>query len=167
MFPFPDMDLEELQRLLEEPDACLLLRGHYLDDVTVRDGAGGAEGGGRVIMANRDTVEDVQELLPFVDVLVSDYSGIWVDYLLLDRPIIFVPYDLEEYSRSPGLMYDFEEVSPGPKVASFQEFAASLRECLRDPSRMGEERLKARRMFHEHEDSKACERLYRIISGNA
>ncbi len=168
MFPFPDMDMEELERLLEEFDARLLLRGHYRDDLALREGNAGKLGKkGRIMMANRDLVEDVQELLPQVDVLVSDYSGIWVDYLLLDRPMIFVPYDLEEYAKSPGLMYDFNEVTPGPKVSDFQGFMAALRECLRSPARYQEERRQTRKMFHAYEDGRASERIYEIISKHA
>ena len=166
IFPFDDIDMTELDALLEEFDAHLLLRGHYVDDVLGRNGEidYGNLGSERVHLANRDLFEDVQELLPHVDVLISDYSGIWVDYLLLERPIIFIPYDLEDYTRQTGLMYDYDEITPGPKVKGFSELTDALRAYLSEPSKDREERMRVKSMFHKYDDGRACERLYEFIS---
>lgn len=166
IFPFENLDLSQLDALLEEFDAHLLLRGHYVDDVRMRNGSIDYDGlsSERVHLANRDLFDDVQELLPHVDVLISDYSGIWVDYLLLERPIIFIPYDLEDYTKETGLMYDYDEITPGPKVKGFQEFMDALRAYLSEPSKDADERARVKKMFHEHDDGKACERLFEFVS---
>src|SRR5690606_5765020 len=44
---------------------------------------------------------DVYPLLRSVDVLITDYSSGWFDYLILDRPILFYAYDLEDYLKPP------------------------------------------------------------------
>jgi CDP-glycerol glycerophosphotransferase (TagB/SpsB family) len=61
--------------------------------------------------------------------LVTDYSSVWVDYLLLDRPLAFLVPDRDSYSRTlvPSDVLDW---LPGelvdPDRAPFQEFLADL-----------------------------------------
>ena len=155
-FPFDDFDQDDLQGLLVAEGAWLLLRGHSND-------AGALPVGGRVIAAGQDRFEDVQELLPFVDVLISDYSSLFMDYLLLDRPVIFLPYDLQEYSRERGLLYDYDLVTPGAKPDTYAAFREDLLAALREPGRDAKQRQQVRQMFHAFQDGKACERITQQI----
>lgn len=43
---------------------------------------------------------DLYEILPHTDLLITDYSSVYFDYLLLDKPIVFTPTDLGEYSKN-------------------------------------------------------------------
>jgi hypothetical protein len=68
----------------------------------------------------------VYPFLPHADALVTDYSSVLFEYLLLDRPIVFYPYDLDRYRRSRDFYYDYEKVTPGPRAADFEELLAAL-----------------------------------------
>lgn len=62
-----------------------------------------------------EKVDDIHELLPFTDVLVTDYSGIFFDFILTGKPVVYYAYDLEEYIRKcRGLYFDYQEFLPGP-----------------------------------------------------
>lgn len=51
------------------------------------------------------------------DILITDYSSIYFDYLLSGKPIIFFDYDLKEYLENSREMYfEYEEFTPGPKA---------------------------------------------------
>lgn len=52
------------------------------------------------------------ELLVCADVLITDYSSIFFEYLLLDRPIVFFVPDYEDYARDRGFYLDFDSL-PG------------------------------------------------------
>ncbi|MBO5389648.1 MAG: CDP-glycerol glycerophosphotransferase family protein [Lachnospiraceae bacterium] len=52
------------------------------------------------------------ELLCCADVLITDYSSVFFEYLLLDKPIIFFAPDFDGYSRSRGFYLDYKEL-PG------------------------------------------------------
>jgi CDP-glycerol glycerophosphotransferase (TagB/SpsB family) len=70
-----------------------------------------------------DSAEDVYPILPFCDHLITDYSSIFIDFLLLDRDISFFSFDIEEYtSKSRSLYYDYAEITPGEKVLSVEAF---------------------------------------------
>ena len=119
--------------------------------------------GNRIIVVNRDTIGEVQEILPYVDILISDYSGVWVDFLLVDRPIIFVPYDIESYKQEPGLLYDYDMITPGPKVDSFQEFLTAIDVSLGNPEIDSDRRMRIRDMFHKYDDGLAHERIFDLM----
>ena len=63
---------------------------------------------------------DTNEVLSAVDVLISDYSSIYFDFLVTGRPVIFYIPDLDEYKETRGM---YEEVSklPGPATDSIDE----------------------------------------------
>ncbi|MCI2235364.1 CDP-glycerol glycerophosphotransferase family protein [Helicobacter sp. CaF467b] len=54
---------------------------------------------------------DTNELLSIVDILITDYSSIAFDFMVLDKPIIYFVYDYEEYKQERGLYFEIEELS--------------------------------------------------------
>ena len=70
---------------------------------------------------------DPQLLLKYTDILVTDYSSCYTDYLLLDRPVLFYSYDLNLYLQKSNEMYfNYFDVTPGPKVNEFSELLHEL-----------------------------------------
>ena len=67
-----------------------------------------------------------EEALCAADVLITDYSSIMFEYLLLERPVISYVYDIDEYDRDRGMYYPYEELSPGPCVRTQEELLAAL-----------------------------------------
>jgi len=55
---------------------------------------------------------DTNEVLSIVDILITDYSSIAFDFLLLKKPIIYYVFDLENYQKERGLYFDIEQM-PG------------------------------------------------------
>lgn len=125
LFPFEDTDLSKLAGFLEQEKLLLVFRAHIRDEFF-----GSCCEGPRMLNAGADIVDDITEYLACFDVLITDYSSIYIDYLLLDRPIIFLPYDKEEYLHERGMNFDYDEVTPGAKPNSFSEFLQALKRSL-------------------------------------
>ena len=65
---------------------------------------------------------DIYPLLPFVDVLITDYSSIYFDFLLLKKEIILFPFDYQEYQKGDReLSMDYDVDIIGKKTYSFKE----------------------------------------------
>lgn len=103
---------------------------------------------------------DVNQLILASDGLITDYSSIVFEYCLLRRPMVFFPYDLEEFSDyGRGFYYNYESFVPGPvwkdgmKVgAAFADMDFSLDEIDQFITRN-----------YQYLDGKAIERLLSLL----
>lgn len=105
------------------------------------------------------------QCLAVVDVLVTDYSSIFFDYLALDKPIIFYTPDKEDYTSLRGV---YLEDLPGPETAlldqvitDLSDYAAELpnnRLTSFEPARM-----EAKELYCPREDGNATRRIIDVI----
>ncbi len=65
---------------------------------------------------------DTNELLPAVDILISDYSSIFFDFLGSKKPILFYVPDLADYSENRGLYIPLDKM-PGPVSEKLEDIA--------------------------------------------
>lgn len=110
---------------------------------------------------------DIYRLLPLMDLLVTDYSSVYFDYLLLDRPMMFYAPDLEEYRRLRTFYYDYDEATPGPKAFSDEELVRVLACMLADYDHARETWREDRRnvqvRVHTFVDGRSSARCYEAI----
>lgn len=90
----------------------LLVRAHGMIENTKRHNDG---------FIDVSDYADVEDLLVASDVLVTDYSGILFDYVLLDKPVICFIYDYERYMDTRGLYVDIKETLPFPMCHTEEE----------------------------------------------
>ena len=163
-FPFEDKDLKALNQMLESQDAYLLLRGHREEMERIKNNYGQEETLSRILPAHQEIFPDAQLLLAHIDVLVTDYSSIYLDYLLVDKPMIFIPYDIEEYQSYRGFLFDYDTHTPGDKVYTQAEFVDSLDKALNYTETGAMERKRVKDLFHTYQDGKASERIISKIN---
>ncbi|WP_372590089.1 CDP-glycerol glycerophosphotransferase family protein [Fervidobacterium thailandense] len=106
------------------------------------------------IKVSHDT--DPRLLMLVSDILVTDYSSIYVDYLLLQRPIVFYQPDLEYYQHIRGLVVDPKNPihMPGPKISKLSQILE-----LKEEDFKSFDLEKSRAFFHKYWDDRASERL--------
>lgn len=63
----------------------------------------------------------IEDLLCVSDICISDYSSLIFEYSLLERPMLFYAYDLEDYFDWRGFYYDYDELTPGPICKTNEE----------------------------------------------
>ena len=102
---------------------------------------------------------DIRDLLVIADILITDYSGVFYDYLLTMRPIIFFPYDLEEYTNVRDFFYNYETFVPGPIVKTGEDLVLKLENIHRWDQDYIEIRRKTRDKFNKYHDGNAIKRL--------
>lgn len=130
LFPFQDMDRECLCQWLEEKKIFLCIRLHLYDQTGYQWIQELDRTGSRIRFLNEDRTVDIMEALKEFDLLITDYSSIYMDYLLTGKPILFLPYDQEAYLKERGMNFPYDQVTPGPKPKTFQEFLNSMEDLL-------------------------------------
>jgi len=104
------------------------------------------------------------DILPAVDILVTDYSSVYFDYLLLNRPIVFYVPDLEEYKEIRGFILEpYEKWTPGDKARTPRELILALSEAVNNPKKWERERLWLRDIMFKYQDGKASERIIKYF----
>jgi CDP-glycerol glycerophosphotransferase (TagB/SpsB family) len=79
-----------------------------------------------------DPSVDLNDLLPVCDVLVTDYSSVAFDFLLLDRPIVYFLPDHDRYVTGRNLYFELDEMTAGPIVTTPTALAEILTGSLAD-----------------------------------
>ncbi len=68
---------------------------------------------------------DIYPVLPFIDILITDYSSIIFDFALLRKPIILYQHDIDDYKKERGDLY-FDKLRIGPIAKSYAELKSYL-----------------------------------------
>ena len=156
LFPFEEFHgenrgraVEQLQNFLEKNQCIMCIRMHLYEKEGYEWLKALDRPGSRIRFLNEDRIEDIMEVLVMFDLLITDYSSIYIDYLLLERPILFLPYDREAYLKTRGFNFDYDEVTPGPKPKSYAEFLNSIEGLLYNEMNYVENRKKIERKFNK------------------
>lgn len=104
---------------------------------------------------------DPQVCLFHSDVLITDFSSVWIDYLLLMRPLIFYYYDNFEECDA-GVHYSIADKGLGISCYNEDELFESIRNIYEDYEhfRPGKDKIN---LFHKYIDNKSCERYFKEI----
>ncbi|MEA4921778.1 MAG: CDP-glycerol glycerophosphotransferase family protein [Eubacteriaceae bacterium] len=70
--------------------------------------------------------EDLNSIFQITDLLITDYSSCFYDFLLLGRPILFYVYDKIQYQATRGVHRPIDEVAPGKICNTFEELLSAL-----------------------------------------
>ncbi len=104
---------------------------------------------------------NIGQLLQLCDLLITDYSSICMDFVLLRKPCIFYAFDLEYYNSSRSFYSDYRTLVPG-KIA--EDFPALL-DAIADPE-LDEQKLSDFTAYHfGTPDGKAAERVVKAVMG--
>ncbi|MDA9120129.1 CDP-glycerol glycerophosphotransferase family protein [Opitutales bacterium] len=110
------------------------------------------------------TQGDIYPLLKYTDLLITDYSSIYFDFLLLDRPVIFYDYDYEEYSSNMGgFFYNYQENAPGEHANKQDLLHKAILNSVNFPDNYSYARLQCRKKFFTYNDAKSSERILKQI----
>ena len=105
--------------------------------------------------------KDIYPLLPLADALVTDYSSVYMDYLLLNRPIHFFAYDQQRYcAQDREFFFPYEDMTPGPIARTQRELLADLHASLiLGQDRHERDRLALSDKLFTHADACASQRI--------
>ena len=157
------IEWERLNDLLKKNDTTFLIKLHRHDySMAMKEKCSHI----RVL----DNESDMYPLFSKVDLLITDYSSIFFDFLLTDKPVLFYPYDKDDYLTKDRSMYDkYDSVTPGHKAYDFNEFYQKLELFFKEPNTLKESVLDynvIKKMYNKYNDNDASKRTYQFITSS-
>ncbi|HIF9186551.1 TPA: bifunctional glycosyltransferase/CDP-glycerol:glycerophosphate glycerophosphotransferase [Photobacterium damselae] len=123
-FPFSDFDVQKLHQYLDESNTVLILREHPFYPAIMPDGLCDHS---RVKNLSSKVISDFTPYILDMDTIITDYSSLYLDGLSNPKTnFIFIPYDIENYTKLTGFSMPYEELTPGSKALSFESFIQAL-----------------------------------------
>ncbi|KAF1678058.1 CDP-glycerol glycerophosphotransferase family protein [Bacillus mexicanus] len=149
-------DLEEMKRELGD-SVVILLRMHYL--VSEKFNLANY----KEFVKDVSLYKDIRDLYLISDLLITDYSSVFFDYMNLKKPVVFFVYDLPAYRDSiRGFYFNFQERTPGNLVQTSEELIKTAKELLYNPH-IDHNYEKFYNEFCHLEDGKASKRVIETI----
>lgn len=160
LFSFEELkDDNRLLSILEKHNAIIIQKSHFASSPSSSSSFS--------IVNNRIIIlreYQTQELLASSDMLITDYSSCFFDYLILDRPIIHFLYDYDYYSNDDrGLYFSKEKVACGSVIDNISNLVEAIDENLSCPEKYKGLRKKRREKFLQYESGDTCKTIYNEI----
>lgn len=144
-----DVDLDNVIRHLSDEYAIVYKLHPLLKDVKL--------GNHERVINGKD--EDLYGLFALSDCLISDYSSILFDHLLLEKKQLYYIPDYEQYNRRIGTNVDLKQM-PGSICESEEE----LIQCLKDKDSFSVEQLRScKELYFKYSDDKSTQRVVQLI----
>lgn len=120
-----------------------------------------------LILHKPDMRYGLTEMMQVSDALVTDYTSVYFDYLLLDKPVIFNFYDLDIYKKERGVPCEpMSAIAAGDIVENEEQMKNALLRLSVNMEKYRQKRGYIRDLFFTQQDSKSCERVYNFIFNN-
>ena len=128
LFNFSDVNYQQLDYFLKENNYLLVVKYHQNEMNKLQLDT---ENMDNILDLSNELLKnkglDLYEVLPYTDLLITDYSSVYFDYLLLDKPMLFAPTDLEKYLGDRGFLLEpYEEWTPGEKIYNQSQLESSI-----------------------------------------
>lgn len=158
-YPIHSLDMQAIAALCRRSDSVFLFKMHPFvqDPVVIPDELSD-------VLFDLTAEREINDLLLITDLLITDYSSVIYEASILNIPMLFYAYDLEDYISSRDFYEPFESFVPGKIVRTFAELlnAVENNDC---------EQEKVKPFFHrnfEYRDGKSTDRVIDwLILGNA
>ena len=150
------MDFTALREALGD-EYVVLFRAHYF----VSNSFDFEAHAGFVINASH--YDDIAQLYPATDMLITDYSSSLFDYAILDRPILLYMYDLEEYRDETRGFYISTDEMPGPVTQTMPDLIESIRQAEKGITVPPEKLAAFKEKFLPLDDGEVSRRVAEII----
>lgn len=105
---------------------------------------------------------DTNQLMPAVDLMITDYSSIFFDFLVTDKPIVFYVPDLDKYQNERGVYIGLCAL-PGPVADNIQDVITLVSNESYKDADVQEKYAKFKHNFVNYENGSVTERLIESV----
>ncbi len=160
-FPLLNEDnINDLNNMLKVNDTLLIVKLHHAQvNIKIMK----KQYSNIIFFTNKDLENrqvELYELLAESDALLTDYSSVYFDYLLLQRPIGFVIEDIQEYIDKRGfIMENPLDLMPGEKIYNYDDLIKFIQSTIRGEDSYEQERKQINDLVNKYQDNNNCRRI--------
>lgn len=163
IFNYVDYDPLAIDAVLEENNAYIVAKLHFADIEHYKNSS--FELPKRLIFIDDQDLSSkgmtIYHVMSAFDALITDYSSVFADYLLLNKPIIFSIPDVERYAEERGFTVDDpESLMPGAIVKSQEQLISALCAVFAGEDLTTEKRAYVNSLLNTYNDSCSSKRVY-------
>ncbi|MGL4862908.1 MAG: CDP-glycerol glycerophosphotransferase family protein [Cetobacterium sp.] len=160
-FPFDDLNIKDFKKFLEKNNIIIYLRKHpYYDALIDKE----IEKISRIEWLNADKIDNIDNILNRFNILITDYSSIYIDYIIDSKNTIFIPYDIEKYEEKTGFLLNYNRFTPGPKIKTYKEFKDEIIKIIKNTNEFEQERIEIKKILNLKSNNNSQENLEYILS---
>lgn len=161
---YSEEDIITLEKYLEKQKALVVIKPHPVQDLSVLKNLKCKNI--RILYNDEMLSRGIQtnEFLNNCDAMITDYSGIYYDYLLTDRPIAITLDDYEEYKSQKGFVFeDPLEILKGYYIYTLSDMENFISSVCDGKDEFYEERLRIKHLTNDFIDGNSSKRVCDFI----
>lgn len=156
--------LQELNSFLGERKLKMIIKLHPVQDITEYNLV---EMENLIFLSHAEFTKremDLYVLAGQCDALITDYSSIFSDFLLLNRPLAFTEDDIDDYQNTRGFsVQNINDYRAGFHIKTKQDFYQFLDDLSHDKDSYEQEREQANKLLNDYRDNKSCARVLNAV----
>ena len=161
---FQESDFSELNEFLKSKQVKIIVKLHPVQNIDTYNTVDLEQ---FILLSNDEFMRremDLYRLCSQADALITDYSSIYFDYLLLNRPIGFTEDDIDIYADNRGFsVKNQDECKPGFRIKTKQDFYQFVNDVVTGNDNFASEREYVNRWANTYTDNKSSERVLNLL----
>ena len=161
-------NIDAINKACSKFKTLLLIKPHFLQDISyVKE-----VDTNNILFINDNFLKEhnitLYNLLGSCSALLTDYSSVYYDYTLCDKPIGLVWEDFDTYKLNPGFAVDMEKAMKGGfKIYSKDDLIEFLKQVYKDEDVLKEQRRWIRDYYNYSPDGRNSQRVVDFIINKA
>lgn len=151
-------DEKEFFQILDKKNIVFLYKPHF-SDAAFMDSIDVKKIDSRFIAISDECYDELYSFISHIDVLVTDYSSIYFDFIATNKPVILTPFDYADYVKNAREHYfNYFDNMEGVKANNWSEFVSILENDAYQPVSPY-----TKHRFSEYLDGECCKKLTHTV----
>ena len=157
-----DKELESLNKFLIENNSLFIIKVHHDNVIYSND---------RIFYSNIILIDDnnleknglfVNDVLQYVNMLITDFSSVLFDYFYFDKPIAFITVDIDNYQKTRGL-YNTDFLNIGPHINNIGDLKKAISSNINSVDIYKDKRTTFSNLYNGINSLSGCEQISNIF----
>ncbi len=164
-YQFTTQEIEQIKSLLIKNNAILGIRLHYFRNNENLFNIEKYIDNQYIFDLGHNVATEIAPVVRESDLIISDYSSVFIEAMYLNKPLISFAYDFDDYqNQQEGMIYDFDIAFPGPVVNNIDNLCHQIETQLKQINDPKTERYKiAQKLFYKYIDNNNSNRVVNMI----